>query len=395
MSWARRSGAGLLVVLLSGLVTLVALSLAGEFAFRYREWHRASVPGTMPLLFYRHARLGHALVRSYDYFGWIHVNAQGFRGAEVAEAKRPGVARVMAVGGSTTFDSFVSGDERAWPARLAFWLRQLAPGRPVEVVNAGVPGYRVIDNLIRLQTELYRFNPDIIILYATHNDLIGALRLAALSREDGSAGSTSPTPGEVPVVTPWEHWLSRHSMLYSKVFYRWKALNFAWEGKRVNPTGSASPSDALLERGLDQFERDLTSFLVVARGLGIRVVVPEVAHISGVGTLSEANPGIQTIWARAMPLVSVSTVLSAYHRYGQRIRAVADRLGVTFIPTAAFRLKGAEWYSESDPIHFNDLGADRMGEAMARALLEANVLGPASASGAAPNPVGARGGKTE
>ncbi len=390
MSWAKRSGVGLLVVVLSGLVALATLSLAGEFAFRYRERHRTSVPGTFPLLFYRHTRLGHALVRSYDYFGWVHVNAQGFRGAEVAEVKRPGVTRIMAVGGSTTFDSFVSADERAWPARLAFWLHRLAPEQPVEVVNAGVPGYRVIDDLIRLQTELYRFKPDVIILYATHNDLIAALAFAARHREAG-AEPTTATPGEVPVVTPWEHWLSRHSMLYTKVLLRWKALNLSWEGRRINPNDSASvdTSDALLERGLDQFERDLTSYLVLARSLGIRVVVPEVVHISGVGTLVEADPTIRTAW-RTVPFASVSAVLAAYHRYGQRIRTVTDRLGVTFISTAAFGLRGAEWYSEGDPMHFNDLGADRMGEAMAQALLEASVLGPAPAPGAAQDLGGTR-----
>jgi lysophospholipase L1-like esterase len=345
------------------------------------------------LLFYRHARLGHALVRSYDYFGWVHVNAHGFRGAEVVEGKRPGVTRIMAVGGSTTFDSFVSGDERAWPARLAFWLHQLAPEQPIEVINAGVPGYRVIDDLIRLQTELYRFKPDVIILYATHNDLIGALAFAARHREAGAEPPTA-TPGEVPVVTPWEHWLSRHSMLYSKVLFRWKALNLSWEGRRLNANVSASvdTSEALLERGIDQFERDLTSYLVVARILGIRVVVPEVAHISGTGTLVEADPSLRTVW-RTVPFASVSAVLATYHRYGQRIRAATDRLGVTFIPTAAFGLRGAEWYSEGDPMHFNDLGADRMGEAMARALLEANVLGPASPPGAAQDLAGPRLGK--
>ena len=386
MSWTKRSGVGLLVVVLSGFVTLAALSLGGELTLRYRERHRTSAPGTMPLLFYQHRRLGHALVRSYDYFGWVHVDSQGFRGSEVAEAKKPGVTRIMAVGASTTFDSFVSGDNKTWPARLAFWLDRLAPEQPTEVINAGVPGYRVIDHIIRLQTELYRFKPDVVILYETHNDLFGTLRRAALARENGRGGPPDPTPGEMPVVSPWEHWLSRRSMLYSKVWLRWKALSLGREGKRLNPTGAASVPDVLLEQGLDQFERDLTSFLLMARGMGIRVVVPEIVQVSGVGTLVETDPAIRSVWARGVPLVSVSTVLSAYHRYGERIRAVTGRLGVAFIPTAEFRLRGLEWYVEDDPIHFNDRGADRMGEAMARALLGADVLASAGGQTDGPSP---------
>ncbi len=155
----------------------------------------------MPLLFYRQVRLGHGLVRNYSYFDWVHVNRQGFRGSDVALDKPCGATRIIAVGGSTTFDTFVSRDEAAWPARLQMWLRQLAPQRPVEVINAGVPGYRVIDDLIRLEIELYQYQPDIIILYQGHNDLFAAL----------GHGTSGPPPGidtpwEMPVVTPWRHW---------------------------------------------------------------------------------------------------------------------------------------------------------------------------------------------
>ena len=54
-------------------------------------------------------------------------------------------------------------------------MRRLLPGRRIEVINAGVPGYRVIDNVVRLETELYQYRPDLIILYEVHNDLFTAL----------------------------------------------------------------------------------------------------------------------------------------------------------------------------------------------------------------------------
>src|SRR2546425_629652 len=92
----------------STVLALLLAALAGEAAVRYRESHRHTVPGTMPLLFYRHVRLGYALVRDYNYFGWVHVNRQGFRGSDVAMDKPPGTTRIIAVGGSTTFDTFVS-----------------------------------------------------------------------------------------------------------------------------------------------------------------------------------------------------------------------------------------------------------------------------------------------
>src|SRR5688500_10159884 len=102
----------------------------------------------------------------------------------------------MTVGGSTTVDGDVTKDEKAWPARLEFWLDSLESCRRFEVINAGVSGYRVIENVIRFQTELYRYRPDVIVLYGSeHNDLLSALV--------GAADTTfrfEPRPGELPAV---------------------------------------------------------------------------------------------------------------------------------------------------------------------------------------------------
>ncbi len=157
-------------MLVSFVVALICAAVLGEILLRYFESRRATVPETMPYLYYRHERLRYALVRNGDYYGWAHINGQGFRGKrEVALEKQNGVLRIMAVGGSTTFDTTVSGDDKAWAARLEHYLQELAPERRVEVINAGVPGYRNIDNLIRLETELHRYRPDVIILYEVHN----------------------------------------------------------------------------------------------------------------------------------------------------------------------------------------------------------------------------------
>jgi len=63
----------LLAATISAFATVAAVSVAGEAAVRYREWHRSTVPGLMPFLYYRHGQLGHPLVRDYDYFGSVHI----------------------------------------------------------------------------------------------------------------------------------------------------------------------------------------------------------------------------------------------------------------------------------------------------------------------------------
>ena len=131
-----RTRLNLKIAIVSGIsVSMAAVSLGGaEFAVRYRERHRATVPGAMPTLFYPHYRLRHALVRNRDYYGWITVNADGFRGGPVAVEKGDIDLRIMVVGGSTTFDSFVEdGDESAWPARLEHRLTTTETSAKIEV----------------------------------------------------------------------------------------------------------------------------------------------------------------------------------------------------------------------------------------------------------------------
>ena len=371
-----------LALLLGAIVVTVAVvAVGGEVAARYRERHRGTPSGTMPLLYYRHARLGHALVRDYDYFGWVHVNREGFRGPEVAVEKAPGTVRIMAVGSSTTFDPAVSGDQATWPARLQVWLSQLAPQRSVEVINAGVPGYRVIDDVIRLEVELYRFRPDVVILYEGHNDLFGALRRG---REPPSA--FSGTPDEIPAVSPWTHWLSRHSLLYGELVGRFKVLRFSAAGQRGGGQARASTpwADVVIDSGAAQFERDLRVFLSVARSLGVRVVVPELVQVSGVGVVEEPDSTTRQEWSYTMPFARVKTVLRAYIRFNTVLRDVAACFGATWVPTTSFGVDGRAWYDAGDPIHFNDRGADRMAQRLSQALLSAGVLEAAGGEAYAP-----------
>jgi lysophospholipase L1-like esterase len=353
-----------MLVALSTLSGLGIVAGGGEVFLRYRERHRATIPGTMPLMYYRHSTLGYALVRNSDYFGWAHINSQGFRGPEVAVEKPTGVTRIMAVGGSTTFDSDVTGDEKAWPARLALHLAVLAPERRIEVINAGVPGYRLLADLFRLETSLYQYRPDILILYQGHNDLFAALRVAHDPPHDAS-----DTPDEMPTETPWGHWLSRHSMLYAKLLDRWNVLQFAKHGKAARQSsGPVLSAEASLAPALDRFRRELQAFILVARESGIQVVLAEPVNVSGVGVTTEPDPARRARWEVAIPFASPEEVLVGFRRFSEVLREVGEDLKVPFIATDRFGLEGNLWYSEGDPIHFNDLGADRMAAELASRL---------------------------
>jgi lysophospholipase L1-like esterase len=357
---------------LPAVVLLLACIAAGEAVLRWRERTRDSVPGTMPLLYYRHARLGHALVRGSDYFGWVHQNPQGFRGVRPTTRERaPGTLRVMVVGSSTTHDSYVGRDDDAWPHQLEARLRTRT-GRDVEVINAGVPGYTMIDDIVRFEHELRHYQPDLVVLYEGHNDLFGALKGLAGPPYDAH----DSRPDEVDVETPWGRWLTSHSLLYGKVVGRAQAIGFRARGAEERE------SDAALEErlaravrdGAARHERQMTAFVVLAQAQGIRVVIPQLVHLTGAGRTSEPDSSALLNWQRTVPFATPPAVLRGYVAFDSAARRVAERLDLVHVPTEAFGLHGAEWYAADDPIHFNARGAARMADHLAVALDEAGVL---------------------
>lgn len=313
----------------------------------------------MPLLFYRHVRLRHALVRDYSYFGWVHTDSAGFRRTDDGNrvAGRP---IVLVLGSSTTFDPAVSGDLQAWPARLEARLRETS-GFQGRILNAGVSGYMVVDDLVRLETVLADFQPDVILLYEAHNDLFSTVAGSAAWAGDPHR------PWQAPVVAPWTAWLEQHSLLYGKLAARFKTLRFRGTGKGRGVRGAAEWNQ-ILDAGSARFQRDLESLAAVAQARHIPMVWMTVTQVSG-GDSLPASPAVERNWMSTLPGVPPSVTLDGYHRFNNRIASVAKRYGIPVIDGAASGVTGLDLYAEGDPIHFNDRGADQFGSYVAGKLL--------------------------
>jgi lysophospholipase L1-like esterase len=352
---ARRAVSALAWLLV--LVLLIVATVFAEGLVRWRERHRTTPPGTMPTLYYRHERLRPSLIHDRDYFGWVHTDSLGLRGRPVALARRPGTVRILADGGSTTFDATVSADDSTWPAQLARLLEDNHGAGSVEVLNAGVPGFAVIDNLIRLQTELFRLKPDIIILLPGHNDLYYAL----VSAPPGDP----TTPGAAGPSTPWGNWLARHSLLYGKLEAARRAVVATWiPGAWVSPGRDPARADSAIAEGADQFHRDLTSYVLIAKQAGARVILVEPVQVSG--SLEAPRDSLErTAWENAFAGVPADVVFQGYAEYRRVMRQVAEEQGIVFIATGGWGVEGAELYDLGDPIHLVDEGARRFAEHLA------------------------------
>jgi len=137
------------------------------------------------------------------------VNAAGMRNPEVAEEKPAGVRRVAVLGDSIAFGYWVA-EEQAFPRQLETLLG--GPGR-VEVLDFGVPGYNLEQELETLRSKAFRFDPDAVIVAFCLNDLEGVFSYEYGLTVDRAAR------GRTPVGRILEALLSR-SVFFSWVEYR-------------------------------------------------------------------------------------------------------------------------------------------------------------------------------
>ncbi|MBN1201291.1 MAG: hypothetical protein JXJ20_05485 [Anaerolineae bacterium] len=101
-------------------------------------------------------------------------NSLGYRGPKISQAKPPGVYRIAALGGSTTY-GFGLSYEDSYPAQLQQVLREDYGYEQVEVINAGVQSYTTWESLVNFQFHVLDLDPDLIIVYHATNDITARL----------------------------------------------------------------------------------------------------------------------------------------------------------------------------------------------------------------------------
>jgi len=120
----------------------------------------------------KHPSRGHSL-KPGDYGSiWgvpFHINRLGFRGPEVSREKPRGVFRVLCLGDSITMGAALP-EEALYPADLQKILSARYPSKIFEVVNAGVSGYMIEQELLQLKEDGLKLSPDLVVLQYTLYD---------------------------------------------------------------------------------------------------------------------------------------------------------------------------------------------------------------------------------
>ncbi|MEX2288354.1 MAG: SGNH/GDSL hydrolase family protein [Planctomycetaceae bacterium] len=168
-TWRRRFGLLVMGVCLALGCIEVGLRLIG---FRYATF---GVPDSV-----RGWSLGPGLEDVYTLEGRarVSINSHGYRDAERTRVKPSGVYRIAVLGDSFVEARQVEHDE-TFCAALERMLndRGIVSPRRAEVLNFGVAGYGIAQELLTLQNDVLSFDPDVVLLaFWSGNDVLDNAR---------------------------------------------------------------------------------------------------------------------------------------------------------------------------------------------------------------------------
>jgi len=209
------------------------------------------------------------------------INSKGLRDDETSYEKPPGIFRIVLLGDSRAFGYGVPIEGHVSAVLEGYF-------RDVEVINMGVSGYGVDQELLLLQSEGLKYEPDLVIAYVDHygdhrhlhTKRFGKRKPRFILRDGEPVLTGAPVPGR-PTRGPRNAltaWLGRHSRLYRRAREAYHRLRSAEEpGSPEEPVGAGAASDED-DPTVQQELYDLGEALVVAmdeasRARGARFVL--------------------------------------------------------------------------------------------------------------------------
>lgn len=176
------TAAALLIVLLEGLgaVLLGFYSRGADFE-NMRNYNKIrklllgkALPAELPR-FSGQAYLNYTMTPGFEENGIKNINSAGFRGHEVSLEKDSNVLRILFLGGSTTYSSSVSENDKTYPAvcgKLISDYLHTAGGRykKAEVINGGLLWATSFEMLGHYLYKFRYYKADIVVVHEGGND---------------------------------------------------------------------------------------------------------------------------------------------------------------------------------------------------------------------------------
>lgn len=277
----------------------------------------------------------------------FEINSRGFRGPEIDVPKPGGTTRIAFLGGSQVFD--VNWDN--WPLHVGKLLS--TPDRPVEVINAAVPGHATTDSLGKLVTDVWMLEPDVIVVCQGWNDI---KYFPFVTRERPYVDVVRPPPHDY---RNYPTGLDR--LLCVSAFYRKARHGLIYAITRGEDGALSGPPRKIQEWGPRQYQLSVQAICDVGQNLGARVVLCKQPTLPTPDSTEEDQR--KMAYPRGLDHEELVKAITACHR---AIEEVGAEKGCTVIDLTESISGRFEYFT--DQIHFTPAGSRRAAEVVADGL---------------------------
>lgn len=292
----------------------------------------------------------------------ITTDAKGFRtGHQVIDYEDDAPYRIFAIGASTTEQAYID-DSRTWTRLLEDRLRTVA-GRPVEVINTGVAGLRLVHHLAT-QADIEDLNPDLVLF------LIGV--------NDWNLQVTRHFAGDARYAKPWKVRLRDR-------FQRSVAFTFYQIYVALPQTSTLEVRDAHFTAMTDRKSRpNVVRYLPAAVSTDFAAGMAKLADRCRKGSyrcmlLTQPSayylgaPSTVTRYFRLTPpgqsyTLDLDSLVHMARLYNDFVRDFTAKEGLLLCDLDAVVPKGVEAFY--DDVHFNTNGARIVAQALAKCIVD-------------------------
>ncbi|KRB90921.1 SGNH/GDSL hydrolase family protein [Sphingomonas sp. Root720] len=286
----------------------------------------------------------------------IRTNRYGLRSPDIPARPLPNELRIAVIGASTVAGVYTPTNEQTFSQRLAVRLRAHYPDRPVNVIDAGIPGYWLHDMHRMLDVRVVNLRPRLIILYAGSNDIAGLCQVRSRVRPN--------TRIALPYPALEKALLLRDITKKNTIAIRTSHL--------LSPSGPAKP-DTFDAAYLASYREELRAMFRTARQRGIDMIM-----VTSVKAYRKEMPLIQQeqVARTALSYYDDCFSLDGIYRAERSLtgvqREVAAEYGQRFVDISKLVPGGRRHFLDST--HLTPLGEQAVAKAIYPHLLAA--LGP-------------------
>lgn len=289
-------------------------------------------------------------------------NSLGYRSEEFPLEKPDGVFRIVALGGSSTYDVSIESNEDIFTAQLEKRLKEEYGYEDVQVINAGVPGYNSWEILVNLEFRVLDLDPDLVIIYEGTNDVHARMVVPSAYRGDDLGRRTA---WQVPAVAWWEH--SALLRIASRALNRTRQVSIddfvsaptyvSWPYESRMEADNLDPVQVLKENPPIYFQRNLENMIAIAQAHDVQILFSTWAH----------SPYLNDY-------ASKDYYQAAFKENNDVVKAVASELKIPMFDFAAVMPQEAIYWA--DGRHVNESGAVIKARLFAQYIHDHGLINP-------------------